>query len=281
MNEVKLLALDIDGTILTRDKELTDRTKNAIESASEAGIAVTLVTGRPFLGIPDELLTLNGLRAVISSNGAVTTDVRNHSVLRTANLDPKTALDIIRIPREYDLVYAVFVDGIGCCELEPFQRHLGMIHNAGIETYVRKSRRITYDMDRVIREAEHGVENIWLIAHDRSERDALNREISTGWKVRTVLTGVADIEIGSPGADKGLALSTLAETLHVEKREIMAIGDNHNDIGMLRAAGIAVAMGNADEEIKELADLITEDNNHNGAARVIEQLLREGCIREA
>ena len=74
MNDIRLLALDIDGTILTREKKLTARTKNAIESAADAGIAIALVTGRPFHGIPDELMFLKGLGYVISSNGAVTTD---------------------------------------------------------------------------------------------------------------------------------------------------------------------------------------------------------------
>ena len=86
MNTIRLLALDIDGTILTREKQLTDRTKAAIESAAAAGIVVALVTGRPFFGIPDELMSLMGLSYVISSNGAVTTNLLENRILRTAYL---------------------------------------------------------------------------------------------------------------------------------------------------------------------------------------------------
>ena len=276
MNDIKLLALDIDGTILTREKKLTERTKAAIESAADSGIAIALVTGRPFHGIPDELMSLKGLGYVISSNGAVMTDLKRNLCLQTANLDPKPAMEIIGLLRALDLVYAAFVDGVGYCELEPFNRHLGMIDNPGLEMYIRKSRRITYDMERVIRFSKNGVENIWFIAHDQAERDELNKEIKKKWTVRTVLTGKVDVEIGSLNADKGLALSKLAEILSIDKSGIMAIGDNDNDVGMLRAAGTAVAMGNADDEVKRIADIITGDNNADGAAKVIEQLL---CAR--
>ena len=84
---------------------------------------------------------------------------------------------------------------------------------------------------------------------------------------------MVDVEIGSPEADKGLSLSKLAEYLSVDKSGIMAIGDNDNDIGMLKAAGIAVAMGNADDEVKRIADIISDDNNSDGAAKVIEQII--------
>ena len=179
------------------------------------------------------------------------------------------------MPREYDLVYAVFVDGIGYSELEPLDRHIRMIDNPGIETYIRKSRRITYDMDGVIRSASHGVENIWFISHDQNERDELSREISGRWNVRTVVTWKTDVEIGNPDADKGMAVTELAQSLGIAKAGIMAIGDNGNDIGMLKAAGIAVAMGNAEDEVKALADMVTGSNEEDGAAMIIEKLISE------
>lgn len=273
MNEIRLLALDIDGTILTKEKQLTNRTRAAIEAAAGTGIAVALVTGRPFYGIPDELIALKGLGYVISSNGAVTKDLLLNRVLRTANLDPETALEIVEVPRSHDLVYAVFADGIGYTELEPFDRHIRMIDNPGLETYIRKSRRITCDLDGLIRRAEKGIENIWLIAHDQSERDDLNRHIREQWNVQTVLTGRFDIEIGSPLADKGVALTDLAGCIGVQKKEIMAIGDSGNDLGMLQVAGVAVAMGNADDNLKRLSDMVTGSNSEDGAAMVIETLI--------
>lgn len=273
MNNIRLLALDIDGTILTREKQLTDRTRAAIEAAIQAGIDVALVTGRPFCGIPDELMALKGLGYVISSNGAVSTDLLENRTLRIANLDSETALELIEVPRSHDLIYAVFANGIGYSEMECFDRHIAMIDNPAFEAYIRKSRIITRDMNDLVRSIENGIENIWLTVHDKNERDSLNQQIREKWNVRTVLTGKIDIEIGSPQADKGMAVSSLAHFLKVQKREILAIGDSGNDLGLLQCAGISVAMGNADEDVKRLADIVTGSNNEDGAAMVIETLV--------
>ncbi len=274
MKKIRLLALDIDGTILTREKKLTDRTKAAMEAAAAAGVAVVLVTGRPFYGVPEELLDVQGLQYVITSNGAVTTNLSDRSTLRSANLDPETALEIIAVPRELDLVYAAFLDGIGYCELEPFDRHLRLVHNLPIEAYIRRSRRVIDDMNGLIRNAVNGVENIWFIAHDWKERDKLSKQIRSQWKVRTVLTGKADVEVGALLADKGFALNALAERMHIHREQILAIGDNGNDLGMLQTAGIAVAMGNAEEVVKQMADIVTDSNEEDGAAKIMEQLTR-------
>ena len=156
--------------------------------------------------------------------------------------------------------------------MEPYERHLKLIQNKPVETYIRKSRRITNHMDYMIQNAVYGVENIWLIAHDMSARDFLCHEIKEKWNVHTVLTAAQDLEIGHPAADKGIAVLELAEHLQVRNEQIMAIGDNGNDISLLKCAGTSVAMGNASDEIKAIADFITIANDEDGAAIVIEML---------
>ena len=90
--------------------------------------------------------------------------------------------------------------------------------------------------------------------------------------VNTVLTAPTDVEVGSPLADKGQALTALANKLGISRRQILAIGDNDNDLGMLRAAGTAVAMGNATESVKAMADFTAPSNNEDGVASVLEAL---------
>ena len=273
MSDIKLLALDIDGTILTDAKTLTPRMKAAIEAAIAAKVEVVLVTGRPLYGIPDALLTISGHDYAITSNGAVTTDLKGSAAVRTAFLHTKTALQIVDMLRKLDLIFAVFMNGIGYVELEPFERHLSLVKEKPIEYYIRKSRRITYHLDELIKSKDYGVENIWFVAHDGVERDQLNEMIRSRWPVQTVLTGIVDVEVGSPEADKGLAVLSLAKSLGITKKQILAIGDSGNDLGMLSSAGTAVAMGNADENVKAIADFVTLTNEEDGAALVIERLL--------
>lgn len=273
MNDIRMIALDIDGTILTHEKKLTVRTKKAIDRAIAEQLSVVLVTGRPLHGIPEKLLNIPELRYVITSNGAVTTDLKMQKVLRMATLDAQTAISILTIPRSYDLIYAVFLNGIGYIEMESFMRHMRLVNGTPLEPYIRKSRRIVDDLDTVIQEALDGVENIWFLAHDREERDRLSREIQDGWPVRSVITGRVDVEIGNLQADKGLAVSALADQLGITKEQILAIGDSGNDLGMLQNAGIAVAMGNADEEVMAAADIVTASNEEDGVAVILERLL--------
>ena len=86
------------------------------------------------------------------------------------------------------------------------------------------------------------------------------------------MTAAQDLEIGHPAGDKGIAVLELAEHLQVRNEQIMAIGDNGNDISLLKCAGTSVAMGNASDEIKAIADFITIANDEDGAAIVIEML---------
>ncbi len=275
MRDIRLLALDIDGTILTGAKKLTGRTRAAIEAAADRGISVALATGRPLYGVPDELISLYGVQYVITSNGAVTTDLREGKTLRVANLDPETALQVIELPRRLNLICAAFIDGFGYCSPETLERELKQQKNEGMKAYIRKSRKTADSLDRVIAAAGSGVENVWFIARSRSERDMLCSLIRKKWEVSTVLTAHTDVEVGSPAADKGLALKELAERLNIRKEQIMAVGDNGNDLGLLQAAGTAVAMGNADNEVKRIADIVTYSNEEDGAAKIIEIVLLE------
>ena len=266
---LRMLALDLDGTLLTDDKRLTAPTAKALREAAAAGLEIVVVTGRPLSGLSTALPeTLPGVRYVISSNGAVTTDLRTGKTLRAALLPPETAKAVAALPAQRALVYTVFAGGIGLCTAQTLEQMLSPVRGTPLEPYIRSSRRSVLDLPGCI-DASHGAENIWIVASDRTERDALNRRILARWNVRTVLTAQRDIEVGAPEADKGLALSALAEMLGMERSGILALGDNENDLGMFRAAGISVAMGNAAEEIRAAADYVTGSNAQDGAAAVI------------
>ncbi|MBQ1504836.1 MAG: HAD hydrolase family protein, partial [Oscillospiraceae bacterium] len=175
LKRVRLLALDIDGTILTDDKRLTKRTASAIRGASEKGIQVVLVTGRPLSGIPQALADISGIRFAITSNGAATTDRIRKTRLRSACLDADTACAIARIPMEKGLVHSVFLDDYGFCEPAFFEMQRALYASTPIEQYFRASRRETDSIERTIRASRAGVENIWMIAKDRAQRDEIDR----------------------------------------------------------------------------------------------------------
>lgn len=271
---VKLLALDLDGTVLTDDKHITDRMERSIRDALDVGLEVVLVTGRPLSGIPDELLAISQIRYAISSNGAVTTDMLSGQRLRGAYLEDAVAKEIARIPMERNLIHSIFIGDIGYCEQRYFKDQWNLYMGTKHERYIRKSRKGIGSIDALIDQSAVGVENIWFMTHSQEERDELDKMVHSRWDVQTVLTAITDVEIGSTKADKGLALDDLSEKLGISKEQILAIGDNENDLGMFRAAGITVAMGNGTESVKRLASIFTDSNEEDGAAKMIEKILQ-------
>ena len=272
--KVKLLALDLDGTVLTDEKHVTERMAAALHAAVRAGLITVYVTGRPLTGIPDELMAIPHIRYAITSNGAVTTDLQSGERLRGAYLNDLDAKEIARIPMERNLIHSVFVGGIGYCEQEYFKDQWALYMGTKHERYIRKSRKGTDSIDDLIDQSDVGVENIWFMSHSQEERDELNQLIHSRWKVQTVLTAITDVEVGSLQADKGLALEDLSTRLGILKEEILAIGDNENDLGMLRSSGITVAMGNSTDSVKKMAMILTDTNEEDGAAKVIEEILQ-------
>ncbi len=266
--------MDLDGTVLTDEKHVTERMAAALLAAVDAGLVTVYVTGRPLTGIPDELMAIPHIRYAITSNGAVTTDLQTKERLRGAYLDDQDAKEIAKIPMERNLIHSVFVDGIGYCEQKYFKDQWALYMGTKHEVYIRKSRKGTDSIDDLIDQAAVGAENIWFMSHSKEERDELDQLIHSRWKVQTVLTASTDVEVGSPMADKGLALEDLASGLGIGKEEILAIGDNENDLGMLRSSGITVAMGNATDNVKKMAMILTDTNKEDGAAKMIEEILR-------
>ena len=271
--KVRMLALDLDGTLLTNDKRLTVRTGEALLAAADAGILPVIVTGRPLSGLPKAIRELPCIRYAVTSNGASTADLLTGEILRSACLDAEVAKEIIRIPMERGLIHSAFIDGTGYCEPEYLELQYCFFRGTPQEEYVWNSRKSTDDIEALIRSHPGGVENIWCIAANQAERDEIAGIINDRWQVQTVLTALRDVEVGSMEADKGAALTELAVRFGIPKEEIMAIGDNDNDLAMFRAAGITVAMGNAPEYVKKQTSFIADTNEQDGAAKVIETIL--------
>ena len=275
----KMIALDLDGTALTSDKRLTDRTRQAIQSAIEHQMEVVVVTGRPYQGIPDPILSIPGIRYLISSNGAVNYDRESERELAGNYLAPDTAAGICRLLREEGVIYTVFASGYGFCDGPVYDRIMGRYQGTPLAGYMKKSRRRLEDSAVLfVPDSQYAdkIENIWYKTESEKERDRILDRLKSvcGEEVSCILNSDTDAEYVSKEADKGREVLRLADLLGIEKDRILAIGDNANDAGMLRAAGIAVAMGNATPDILELADYVTKSNDREGVAFTIEHFLK-------
>lgn len=263
---IKLVAIDIDGTLLNSNKELTARTKEVIAKAKTQGVKVVLATGRPYPGVVESLKALN-----LEENG---------DFVITYNGSLVQASDTQKTISSYGLTYAEFI------EIEALSRQLKVhLHTIDRENIYTANHHISpYTMHEVgltgmhlyyrsIDQMTEELEIVKMMMID--EPEILDEAIAKipDWfkeKYTTAKSAPFYYEILHPQANKGQALSDLAAHLGIKQEETMAIGDNENDLAMIEYAGIGVAMGNAVPALKAVADIETLSNDDEGIAAIFE-----------
>lgn len=278
---IKLVALDLDGTFLNEKKEVTEGNRKAILEASKVGVQAVVSTGRPYTGFDVEDFLAMGMEYAITVNGAEIYRLADRKCMYEEGMDKLRACEIIDELKKFDIRIDVLVEGSGYGEKAAHSRidEIGMPEV--MRNYIRETRKLVDNLQDFIREKATTVPKITLNFYLTEEGEYKDYE-----KVVKLLEGMEDIsflsggyhnlEITKKGVNKGKSLRILAEMLGVDMKETMACGDSENDIDILKAAGIGVAMANASEVTKEAADYVTLSNEEDGVAHAIYELvLRE------
>ena len=277
-HKIKMIGFDLDGTLLTDQKELGEYTVQILKRAVEEGIVILPITGRPLCGLPEEVTGLTGLRYAITANGARILDLKNAAVLKEQLVSVETAEKILDILGNYDSLREIYYDGTGYAEREKLEQIDHFFEEGPMAEYVRSTRQPVDNLMDKFRQESREVDKVQGVFADLGEREAALDEIR---KLEGVtITGALhnNIEVNAAGVDKGNALLWLAQYLGIEPEETMAFGDGNNDITLLEKAGTGVAMKNGIEEVKHAADRVTEKtNDEEGAAKFIETyVLKKG-----
>jgi len=272
---IRMIGLDLDGTLLTRDKRITEQNRTALYEASRKGIHIVPVTGRPLSGIPPQVTELTFIRYAVTSNGAIVTDRLSGRTIRKRCMTASKAEEVLRTAEGNSIIREFFTEGRGFHDGETRALLWRKFAGTPILRYLEHSRDQVDDFYGRLREKKGGIENLSIMCGSREERDRLIAKIQKIDGVRIIQPMPTDIEITSADADKGEALIALAEDLGIRREEVMAMGDGHNDLGLMKAAGLSVAMGNASREIMDAADYVTLDNEHDGVAEAIRRFVPE------
>ncbi len=270
---VRLIALDLDGTLLTDSKEILPDTLSALTMAGEAGILVVPATGRPLSGVPEEVLSIPFLRYLITSNGAFTYQYPGETILRRHTIPCHRALEILEYLDHPGLLTEIFIEGRGYHEPETSRIMNDLYRGTPLENYLAGSRTIVDSLSGFLDSQPMDVENISILFLDPEQLDPSYRELSEQNDITVVQSAPRVLEIGSAEADKGKAVSELAGSLGIVREEIMVFGDSNNDFGLFDAAGTAVAMNNATRELKNHAHRITASNEDDGIGIVVREIL--------
>lgn len=271
--KIKMVGLDLDGTLLSDKKELRPYTRDVLTRALEMGVVVLVATGRPWLGVPDELRNFPGMRYALTSNGARIIDRDEGRVIYEHLLSPELAKKALEICGRYDTLQEVYFDGQGYAEEEKM-RHVEKYHkNPNMWEYIRTTRKQVKSVLELINKENRGTDKVQALFADMEERGKAWKELEQTEGLELVASLKYNIEINAGGVNKGLGLVALGNLLGIQREEIMACGDGDNDTAMLREVGFGVAMENAEEEVKQAADYITSSNEDEGAARAIEKFV--------
>lgn len=261
----KLIALDMDGTLLNSDKKVTDRVKSAIDEARKKGIKVVLISGRGYLGIENYIEELGIEDLVVTLNGAVVIDPKDKSIVFSEFLDGEIALDVIKENEERDLYTLLFTaTDIHIEKLNDFSKIYE--DNDGIKlTPVGRLSEFFHD---------HSVGKLIMI-DDHERLKGIREELVNKYSDKANLTFSFPyfLEMFSPLIDKGVTLSKVAAYYGIKSSDVIAFGDAENDIEMLKYAGLGIVMGNASDSIKKYGDYVTASNDEDGVAVAIEKFI--------
>lgn len=267
---VRLIALDVDGTLFTSKGTASEGSVRAIRAAREKGVRVVIATGRsaPEAVWLTELAGCDG-RAVVLG-GAAVCDAVSGRFLRRWDIPEESAARVMDILRGQPLYCMVFAGEANL--LDPPS-----------DDYFRRCYRYPAYLDNTVRAedvaawmGEHHVPLTKIHAQgDPSVFPPLLRELEKLPGIALTSSGPDNFEVVPEGVDKGKALCLLAEEWGIARSDIAAIGDSDNDLAMLRAVGWPVAMGNASDEVKAAARLVTDTNDQEGVAKAIWKLIGE------
>ena len=271
---IKLLALDVDGTLFDDSGKISQASIDAMNQAREAGIEVVPTSGRDYDGIPWDQLKNVDIDYVITTNGSAVYEAKTKKCLYEKYLDSGKMIPIFEYLLKKEIYINVFVDGVNYTPVQVYS----YIDNLDLPDYViqhmKENRKGITDLIEYLKNGDAKMQKATLNFQKQENGEFLNRKEVQEYlekcpDIKVVDGGFDNLEFTKAGTNKAAGLKFLAGHLGMTMDEVMAVGDSENDIEMLREAGLGIAMGNASSEVKEVADEITLDNEHEGVAAAI------------
>jgi len=260
------LALDLDGTLTTSTKEITLRSKEAVQRAYDKGVHIVLASGRPVLGIvpvAEKLGLLGEDATILAYNGGQLVSTRDLEVIWERSVDLRTIHTCFAYARQHKLA-ALSYDQKGVITEMPDDRYVGLeAYNNTIP--IRR-------VDDLVAEVRHPMPKVMIVGEPKRLLEARATLLPlVGEHADLGFSDPFFMEITAKGVQKASSLTTLLALLGHTAQDLMVIGDGLNDVPMFGIAGLAVAMDNASDEVKAHAHTTTASNNEDGAAKAIER----------
>ena len=270
-NAYALAALDMDGTLLNTSHEISDYSRAVLERAAKAGKLLALSTGRSYSELKQHLASAPCIAYVIGESGACVYDARSREIIHRETLDSADVKAVFAAAEGLDSVRQCFIDGQSYMQ-SPMDESLAHYHIFDFAQVSRSGSRYAEDVERLCLDHPGRVGKINLYFSTGRDRDRFVQRAELQSVSLAESIGVG-IEISPGAATKANGLKALCGHLGITTNQVMAVGDGSNDLDILRAAGLSVAMDNAIEAVRNAASVLTDDCDHDGAAKAIERYM--------
>ena len=272
MKDIKLVAFDLDGTLLSFDKRITKRTYDALEAASKQGVAIVPATGRFMRTVPQEIKDMPFVDYVISINGAYVLNVKTGEAIYRSEIPQQRALDILSYFDTLPIAYDCYMDNDSFINKEMMDHINDYVEDQFYLDLVWRFRKPVKELKAHIKEDGKDIQKLMAYTKDQEIRHMLMGTLQSRFPGIIVTSSINNnIEINASGANKGNALKALAKSIGIDISQTMAFGDSFNDIPMIKEAGVGVCMANGNDETKAEADLVAPSCDEDGVAVIIEK----------
>jgi len=278
MKPIKLIAMDLDGTLFNPDGIITEKTKEELQRVGALGVHTVISTGRPFNGLPFDQITDTDIEYAITTNGAAIYRIRDKKCLYDNSMTLDTYLPILEYILSREIHIDIYIDGKGYTPIR-CRENIGRLDvPESLRAYMIATRTPVEDLLEYVKDCGEKVQKINLNFYPQSDGSLLHREdtlrfLQSNPDITVVGGGFRNFEIGKAGVTKIEGIRELCKLLDVPMEQTMAIGDSENDYSMINAAGIGVAMANASEDILAIADYITTSNTEDGVGEAIKHFI--------
>ena len=288
----KIIAIDLDGTLLNSFGEITPKTKDVLQRAIKNGVKVILASGRPVSAIENIATEIGSKEYLISGNGALVFDMRENEVVYDKFLTKEQVLEIVDICEENSIYCNVYTETEVIAKALNYNVLFYHKENAKKPEGKRTSINIVSNLRRYIEDLDENENFLKMTVCDpnrlifngiiRKLRNINSIDVLdvSHMSRKTIKDGTDDVqieyfytEITNKNVNKWSAIEYLLEKEDIKPEEVMAIGDNVNDKEMIENAGLGVVMGNSSPQMKELADIVVSDNNSVGIVEAVEKFI--------
>lgn len=276
--EIKLIALDLDGTLYNGNGQISEKNKSVLKRAHDNGITIVISTGRPYIGLPIDEMTEIGMEYAITANGSAVYHVPDKKCLFEDAISPAESAALLRRLYQYTFHLDAFIDGDAYTQASTRPLIDKLQIPESLRSYIKNSRNVVDDLADFVICGKLSIQKLTLnfvpdengVLTDRAKVAALLDEYRN---FHYLCGGFENLEVNKAGISKAKGLRFLCDTLNIPLSQTLACGDSENDYDIVTAAGTGVAMANAQQLLLDAADFVTLSNEEDGVAYAIEKFL--------